>query len=47
VSRNELVLFSLGMLAAAGALVSAATFVQFARELRRRRGERREARPAP
>jgi DNA-binding phage protein len=39
VSRNDLVLFALGMIAAAGALVSVATFVQFARELRRRRAE--------
>jgi hypothetical protein len=38
-SRNDLVLFALGMLAAAGALVSLATFVQFGREVRRRRRE--------
>jgi hypothetical protein len=37
VSRNDLVLFALGMLAAAGALVSVATFVQLGREVRRRR----------
>jgi hypothetical protein len=41
VSRNDLVLFTLGMIAAAGVLVSVATFVEFAREIRRRRGEQR------
>jgi hypothetical protein len=41
-SRNDLVLFALGMLAAAGALVSLATFVQFGREVRRRRREARQ-----
>jgi hypothetical protein len=40
-SRNDLVLFALGMLAAAGALVSVATFVQLGREVRRRRTEAR------
>ena len=45
-SRNDLVLFALGMIAASGALVSVATFVQFAREVRRRRTEGRP-RPAP
>jgi hypothetical protein len=44
VSRNDLVLFALGMIAAAGLLVSVATFVQFARELRSRRAEARNRR---
>jgi hypothetical protein len=48
VSRTDLVLFALGMLAAAGGLVSVATFVQFGREVRRRRREaaREEGVPA-
>lgn len=50
-TRNDLVIFALGMLAAAGALVAVATFVQFGREVRRRRrehsGGRRVGAPAP
>jgi hypothetical protein len=47
VSRNDLVLFALGMLAAAGALVSVATFVQLGREVRRRRKEDAGKKRAP
>ena len=46
-SRNDLVLFALGMLAAAGALVSVATFVQLGREVRRRRREPTDEEQSP
>jgi hypothetical protein len=47
VSRNDLALFALGMLAAAGGLVSIATFLQFGREVRRSRKAARRDRGAP
>jgi hypothetical protein len=41
VSRNDLMIFALGMMAAAGGLVAIATFLEFGREVRRSRREDR------
>jgi hypothetical protein len=47
VSRNDLALFALGMVAAAGGLVAIATFLRFGREVRRTRKAARRGQAAP
>jgi len=47
VSRNDLMIFALGMVGAAGGLVAVATFLQFGREVRRtRKAARRDTAPS-